>query len=88
MEFKKICMLGLGYIGLPTASMFANAGLEVVGVDVNEDVVRTLQGGELHIHEPGLRDAVRQAIESGRLTFQQPDGGGGCLHHRCADPVL
>ena len=69
MEFKKICMLGLGYIGLPTASMFANAGLEVVGVDVNEDVVRMLQGGELHIHEPGLRDAVRQAIETGRLTF-------------------
>ena len=69
MEFRKICMLGLGYIGLPTASMFANAGLEVVGVDVNEDVVRTLQRGELHIHEPGLRDAVRQAIETGRLTF-------------------
>jgi len=68
-EFRKICMLGLGYIGLPTASMFANAGLEVVGVDVNEDVVRTLQHGELHIHEPGLRDAVRQAIETGRLTF-------------------
>ena len=69
MEFRKICMLGLGYIGLPTASMFANAGIEVVGVDVNEDVVRTLQHGELHIHEPGLRDAVRQAIETGRLTF-------------------
>jgi UDP-N-acetyl-D-mannosaminuronic acid dehydrogenase len=68
-EFKKICMLGLGYIGLPTASMFANAGLEVVGVDVNEEVVRTLQRGELHIHEPGLRDAVRRAIETGRLTF-------------------
>jgi len=68
-EFKKICILGLGYIGLPTASMFANAGLQVVGVDVNEDVVRTLQGGELHIHEPGLREAVRQAIEGGALTF-------------------
>jgi UDP-N-acetyl-D-mannosaminuronic acid dehydrogenase len=49
--------------------MFANAGLEVVGVDVNQGVVRTLQRGELHIHEPGLRDAVHQAIESGRLTF-------------------
>ena len=69
MEFKKICMLGLGYIGLPTASMFASAGVEVVGVDVNQDVVATLQRGELHIHEPGLRDAVAAAIASGRLTF-------------------
>jgi UDP-N-acetyl-D-mannosaminuronic acid dehydrogenase len=50
----KICVLGMGYIGLPTASMFASRGLDVVGVDVNQTVVSTLNGGGLHIEEPGL----------------------------------
>lgn len=67
MKFKKICILGLGYIGLPTASMFATHGVEVLGVDVNPRVIETLQAGKLHIHEPGLGDAVRQAIDCGNL---------------------
>jgi UDP-N-acetyl-D-mannosaminuronic acid dehydrogenase len=58
----KICVLGLGYIGLPTASMFASRGLEVVGVDVNDSVVSTLNGGGMHIEEPGLRELVHEAL--------------------------
>lgn len=69
LDFKKICVLGLGYIGLPTASTFATHGLEVVGVDVNRGIVETLQKGGLHIHEPGLRTLVQAAIGSGNLRI-------------------
>lgn len=68
MKFDKICILGLGYIGLPTASMFATHGVKVVGVDTNPRVVETLQAGKLHIHEPGLGEAVQQAVRSGNLS--------------------
>ena len=74
MIFKKICVMGLGYIGLPTASTFATHGLRVVGVDVNPQVVDTLRSGNLHIHEPGLRTLVQAALGSGNLTIdQQPE---------------
>lgn len=69
MEFKKICILGLGYIGLPMSGMFAASGVEVLGVDVNARVLTTLQNGGIHIHEPGLGDLVAGAIQSGRLAF-------------------
>ncbi len=69
MEISKICVLGLGYIGLPTASTFATHGLQVVGVDVNKKVLETLRNGELHIHEPGLRTLVNGALGSGNLTI-------------------
>jgi UDP-N-acetyl-D-mannosaminuronic acid dehydrogenase len=62
-----VCVLGLGYIGLPTASIFATHGFDVVGVDVNEKVVARLKAGEPHIHEPGLRTLVEAAVRSGRL---------------------
>jgi UDP-N-acetyl-D-mannosaminuronic acid dehydrogenase len=64
---KKICVLGLGYIGLPTAAMFATHGFQVVGVDINERVVETLNNGEVHIHEPGLKTMVQAALKSGNL---------------------
>jgi UDP-N-acetyl-D-mannosaminuronic acid dehydrogenase len=67
-KFNKICVLGLGYIGLPTASTFAAHGIKVVGVDVNPLVVETLSRGEIHIHEPGLREVVENALKSGNLT--------------------
>jgi UDP-N-acetyl-D-mannosaminuronic acid dehydrogenase len=69
MEFNQICVLGLGYIGLPTASTFATHGLKVVGVDTNFDVIETLKNGGLHIHEPGLRTLVQAAINSGNLSI-------------------
>ncbi|MEW6239799.1 MAG: nucleotide sugar dehydrogenase [Chloroflexota bacterium] len=68
MKFQKICVLGLGYIGLPTASTFAANGLQVLGVDVNHRILETLRNGGLHIHEPGLREVVEAALQSGRLT--------------------
>jgi len=69
--FTKLCVLGLGYIGLPTASTFATHGLQVVGVDVNPQVLETLRNGGLHIHEPGLRTLVEAAVKSGRLTVSE-----------------
>ena len=69
MNFQKISVLGLGYIGLPTASTFATHGIQVVGVDVNQRVVETLRNGELHIHEPGLRTLVQAALRSKNLTI-------------------
>jgi UDP-N-acetyl-D-mannosaminuronic acid dehydrogenase len=66
-EFKKICVLGLGYIGLPTASTFATHGVQVIGVDVNQHVVDVLRNGEIHIHEPGLRTLVQAAFHSENL---------------------
>ena len=68
MKFKSICILGLGYIGLPTASTFAIHGVSVVGVDVNSEVVRGLQNGSIHIFEPGLFALVQEAFQSRRLT--------------------
>ena len=74
MNYQKICVLGLGYIGLPTASTFATHGLKVVGVDVNPAVVSTLRNGGLHLHEPGLRTLVQAALGSGNLTItSQPE---------------
>jgi len=69
--FTKICVLGLGYIGLPTASTFATHGLQVVGVDVNPHILETLRNGGLHIHEPGLRTLVEAAVKSGKLTVSE-----------------
>ncbi|MCX6038930.1 MAG: nucleotide sugar dehydrogenase [Chloroflexi bacterium] len=71
MTFTKICVLGLGYIGLPTASTFATHGLQVVGVDVNPRVLATLRKGEIHIHEPGLREALEAALKTGNLTVNE-----------------
>jgi len=68
-NFQKICFIGLGYIGLPTASMFAVHGHKVLGVDINPRVIDTLNKGEIHIHEPGLRDVVTKAIASGNISF-------------------
>ena len=64
----KICVLGLGYIGLPTASILATHGFEVLGVDVNPAVVDTLAAGRLHIKEPGLATVVKAAIHSRQLS--------------------
>lgn len=61
----KLCTIGLGYIGLPTSAMFSNYGVQVVGVDVSESVVRTLNNGEIHIEEPGLGEMIKDAVSKG-----------------------
>ena len=74
MNFEKICVLGLGYIGLPTASTFATHGLSVIGVDINPHVIATLRSRNIHIHEPGLQTVVESAIDSGNLKVSaQPE---------------
>ncbi|EAT11622.1 UDP-N-acetyl-D-mannosamine dehydrogenase [Bermanella marisrubri] len=65
--FKKISVIGLGYIGLPTAAVIASKGIEVIGVDVNEHAVNTINEGKIHIVEPGLEDMVKQDVEKGLL---------------------
>lgn len=67
MKFNKICMVGLGYIGLPTAVIFALRNVNVVGLDVNVRAVETINRGETHIVEPGLEDALRRTVSAGYL---------------------
>ncbi|MFD2446715.1 nucleotide sugar dehydrogenase [Bacillus sp. CGMCC 1.16607] len=64
---KKICVVGLGYIGLPTSAIFARAGYEIVGVDVSERVVEKLNRGEIHIEEVGLPEIVKEVVDNGKL---------------------
>lgn len=64
---KNICVFGLGYIGLPTAAMFAHHGANVIGVDVNQHAVDTINQGKIHIVEPGLEAIVKKAVENGKL---------------------
>ncbi len=66
-KFNSICVLGLGYIGLPTASLLGTKGYDVVGVDVSQDVVDTINRGEIHIVEPDLDLLVKSAVNSGKL---------------------
>ena len=66
-ELQKIIVMGLGYIGLPTASMLATKGHTVLGVDVNESAVNTINSGRIHIIEPDLDILVRSAVNSGNL---------------------
>lgn len=65
---QTVCVLGLGYIGLPTASMLATKGHRVIGVDINERAVETISRGDIHIHEPDLDILVKSAVLSGNLT--------------------
>ena len=64
---KHICVVGLGYIGLPTASLLATKGYQVIGVDINPAVVESINGGKVHIVEPDLDVLVRSAVNSGNL---------------------
>lgn len=63
----KINTIGLGYIGLPTSIMFANYGVDVVGVDVKQEAVDMLNSGKIHIEEPGLQEALEKAMANGKF---------------------
>lgn len=67
MTFSTISVVGLGYIGLPTAAMFASRKINVIGVDVNATAVETINRGEIHIVEPDLDIAVHSAVTEGYL---------------------
>ena len=69
-------MVGLGYIGLPTAALLASNGYQVVGVDLNTHAVQTINQGRIHIVEPDLDAFVRSAVSAGRLkAFTTPQAG-------------
>jgi UDP-N-acetyl-D-mannosaminuronic acid dehydrogenase len=66
--------IGLGYIGLPTAALVAKNGIIVHGVDVNNNVVETINRGEIHIIEPGLEAVVKESVEKGFLKASLTPG--------------
>ena len=65
--FNKVSVIGLGYIGLPTAATIASRGIDVIGVDINEGAVKTISAGQVHIIEPDLDMLVRAAVNTGKL---------------------
>ena len=62
MRFNIISVVGLGYIGLPTAAIIASRKRSVIGVDINQAVVDTINSGNIHIVEPGLQVLVKDAV--------------------------
>jgi UDP-N-acetyl-D-mannosaminuronic acid dehydrogenase len=70
---KTVSVIGLGYIGLPTAALLASKGYNVVGVDVSDHAVETINRGQIHIVEPDLDAFVRSAVSAGRLkAYKEP----------------
>ncbi len=66
--FEKICVLGLGYVGLPTAAVFASRGVDVLGVDIDARAVTMINDGKVHIVEPDLDILVKGAVAAGKLS--------------------
>jgi UDP-N-acetyl-D-mannosaminuronic acid dehydrogenase len=72
---QKVSVVGLGYVGLPTAATFAARGLQVVGVDINDRAVETINSGRAHIAEPDLDMVLGAAVTSGKfraVTVPEP----------------
>ena len=67
-DFKTCVMIGLGYIGLPTAAVIARTGIKVLGVDINPRIVETINAGNCPIEEKGLPELVAQVVADGRLA--------------------
>lgn len=68
MNFSEICVVGLGYIGLPTAAVFASRKIKVVGVDINQKTVDVINQGRIHIVEPDLEAVVHSVVKDGYLS--------------------
>lgn len=80
MSFETISVIGLGYIGLPTAAVFASKGKKVVGVDINAHAVDTINRGAIHIVEPDLDQVVQAAVARGDLrATTQPEAADAFL---------
>ncbi|MER2540513.1 MAG: UDP-N-acetyl-D-mannosamine dehydrogenase [Azonexus sp.] len=76
MQNKTVCVVGLGYIGLPTAALLASNGYSVLGTDLSQHAVETINQGNIHIVEPDLDAFVRSAVTAGRLkAFTTPQRG-------------
>lgn len=80
MSFNTISVIGLGYIGLPTAAAFASCQKQVIGIDINAHAVETINRGEIHIVEPDLDRVVKTAVEGGWLrAATQPEAADAWL---------
>ena len=76
----RVCVIGLGYVGLPTAAVLASRGYDVHGVDVNPRAVETINSGKAHIVEPDLDLLVRAAVQTGKLkAHPTPAPADGCV---------
>lgn len=74
-KYNTVVMMGLGYIGLPSAALIASRGTHVIGVDINQDAVDTINKGKIHIVELGLESLVKQVVSTGHLratTLPEP----------------
>jgi UDP-N-acetyl-D-mannosaminuronic acid dehydrogenase len=80
MGFRTIAVIGLGYVGLPAAAMFARAGAHVIGIDIERHIVAALNAGNTLIVEPGLAELVREQTSTGRLI--------GATETPCADAFV
>ncbi|MCX7121792.1 MAG: UDP-N-acetyl-D-mannosamine dehydrogenase [Gammaproteobacteria bacterium] len=72
MDIQTVCVVGLGYIGLPTAALLASRGMRVIGCDIQESIVDTINAGLVHLFEPALDKLVKNAVNTGKLTAQCP----------------
>ena len=79
-QFRKIEVVGLGYIGLPTAAVFADQGVDVLGVDTKADIVDKVNQGKAHFGEPNLDALVRRVVETKKLRAS--------LEHEDADAYM
>lgn len=68
--FEKVCVVGLGYIGLPTAAFIASKGVHVTGVDVNSKFVESINKGEVPFFEPGFDVLLKRVVDEGYLVAQ------------------
>lgn len=84
---KKLCVIGLGYIGLPTSAVFANNGWSVHGVDLNPVAVNAINNGTIHIEEVGLEDMVRNAVENGRFRASHQAEEADCYIIAVPTPI-
>ena len=68
---KNFCVVGLGYIGLPTAALLANAGHNVTGVDINQNIVDSVNKGLCHIEEKGLEKIISKSVKDNKLSAKE-----------------
>jgi UDP-N-acetyl-D-mannosaminuronic acid dehydrogenase len=87
-SFSRISVLGLGYIGLPTAAVFAENGLDVIGVDVNPTVIETINAGKPHFGEPNLDALVRRVVEGGKLRATATPEAADAIIIAVPTPIL